>query len=520
MRARCSKCHSDEGSKLYLDTDGDYTALTAALPNSTTPLSTASDINCRTCHKPHEENELLEAASAGRSSEFNTCTNCHQLLDSSGNQIVAYHDPTANPYGDLVEIITDTHFATPGDFPGGANVNDITGYAMDFGTARVCLDCHNPHNADTTINKQWAESKHADNTAAGAWAHYNWTEATGGVRNDGSAASNRTACQRCHTTTGVIAYLAANADADDSDYTAPLAYNPNFKPEMLRCNGCHTNNVGGLRATGRITADYTDAPFQYPNVGASNLCMACHTGRESGESIQNSVADFSDKGFVNSHYLTAGGTVFTATGYEFTGQDYSNPSPYAHDQIGMGTDTRLTDWEAENGADGPCIGCHLSSPESHTYLPVEHDANGEITEVTATVCINCHDGVDQSVRTPEILEEQKTGIEAALEALSEFLSAKGYDFTTSYPYFSNRDWTAAGDATGKNDMGAAFNYNLLVHDPGAFAHNRFYAKRLIFDAIDWLDNTTMDGTIDLTDYPEAATYLDSDRTSDAEVLRP
>ena len=28
----------------------------------------------------------------------------------------------------------------------------------------------------------------------------------------------------------------------------------------------------------------------------------------------------------------------------------------------------------------------------------------------------------------------------------------------------------------------------LHHEPGAYAHNRFYAKRLLFDSIDWIDN--------------------------------
>jgi hypothetical protein len=46
-------------------------------------------------------------------------------------------------------------------------------------------------------------------------------------------------------------------------------------------------------------------------------------------------------------------------------------------------------------------------------------------------------------------------------------------------------WVTGVD-TGPNNMGAAFNYNLLYHDFGAFAHNRYYAKRLIYDSISWL----------------------------------
>jgi hypothetical protein len=77
-----------------------------------------------------------------------------------------------------------------------------------------------------------------------------------------------------------------------------------------------------------------------------------------------------------------------------------------------------------------------------------------------------------------------------------------------------KDWTdgdndASGATSGKNNMGAAFNYNLLEHDPGAFAHNRYYAKRLIFDSIDWLDDGTMNESVDLTGYADAITWYGS-----------
>ena len=39
----------------------------------------------------------------------------------------------------------------------------------------------------------------------------------------------------------------------------------------------------------------------------------------------------------------------------------------------------------------------------------------------------------------------------------------------------------------EGNMGAAFNLNLLFRDYGGFAHNDLYAKRLIYDSIDWLD---------------------------------
>ena len=83
------------------------------------------------------------------------------------------------------------------------------------------------------------------------------------------------------------------------------------------------------------------------------------------------------------------------------------------------------------------------------------------------------------------------------------------------------DTDVTGDTTGKNNMGTAFNFNLLHHDPGAYAHNRFYSTFLIFGSIDWLDDNEIDGIIDLTAHPEAARYLqrDTDPYKNSAVIR-
>jgi hypothetical protein len=44
-------------------------------------------------------------------------------------------------------------------------------------------------------------------------------------------------------------------------------------------------------------------------------------------------------------------------------------------------------------------------------------------------------------------------------------------------------------------MGAIFNFYMLYYDPGAFAHNRRYVKRLMFDSMDWLDNGKLDKSV-------------------------
>ena len=510
----CAACHTDEGARAYVDTDW------TAIPSGDPPVSDPHPVQCRTCHDAHDPGSLYARAGGVGSEEFRLCNRCHLLDDGAGNPGVHYHENWGDEF-----LITDTHIAASGSFDTrGANEIPITGYAFSYTSQRPCRNCHNVHSADIEINEQWANSAHADTSAVGAWAHYNWTR------------SDRRDCQRCHTTTGIIEYLTTNPMAG-TDYAAPLTTDNNYMPEMLHCNGCHSDNAGSLREPGPIIGDYAGASYPYPDVGGSNVCMACHIGRESGESIQNKSADFSSTGFVNSHYLSAGGTIFQATGYEYAAT-YANFSFYEHEEVGLIAKTS----SVVGGTDkGPCVGCHLSSPESHHFLPVEHDEDGHITAVTSRVCSKCHSGGD--ARTPDLLQDEKELLHAALGALESAMADStikpAYYFQPSYPYiFSEPDTTdrlkgvvnwlsigdtdLTGDTTGKSNMGAAYNYNLLEHDPGAFAHNSLYTRLLIFDSIDWLDNNILNGTIDLSAFPEAAEYLQRDDIAgnNSAVARP
>jgi hypothetical protein len=611
------------------------------------------------------------------SAQFATCTECHQLLDL--DDPASMTTPTTLPQhaNDADEIITDTHFGVPNSWVASGNTSTglyaITGYALDYASESVCTDCHNPHGVNN-INQEWAASAHAARYSLGkdphgyfsdAWSHYNWSE------------SNRRTCQRCHTTSGFKSYADALGAGDSSlaeqirlgQISTIITSTPGWKPEMLKCNGCHSDFKGTLRNPGAINAVYSystttnsitytvsDASFAYPDVNKSNVCLACHTGLESGETIKNlslstapSITSMDNLGFINSHYLTGGGTVFTATGYEFDERSYVNPTSYQHNQIGM-SDFRST------GTGGPCVGCHMSRPNGngdHLYLPVSrfnrvryNDGSVDVTQNSATVtgatttwlaagidtstdqflgpdgrtylitspvdndtlitlttlyrgstatgqvyviakageritgiaseaCFSCHAGGTSAL--VEQLNVEREMFEASLAALERFLDTRGICFVEAYPYFHKmrtntgtvsvttgstvvtgsttswltvigatdqlrtadghnygiqsvdsdmqitlktpylgpnvtgapytimltgsanavKDWdvTNKGETYGKNFMGSAFNFNLLEHDPGAYVHNRTYVKRLIYDSIDWLDDTLMNNSV-------------------------
>lgn len=505
----CAACH---------DQLGDGQRLTAGLTgNSTRPV-----VGCESCHGgggqhfgtgPISMTRLQ--ADANYSGQFRTCTDCHQLLDSAGTG-------TASPlHADAGRRITDTHFATPGSWTGvgGVNVNDITGYAMNSRSETVCSNCHNAHTTNLDNNIDWAASGHADKTAAGAWAHYNWSQ------------SSRTQCQRCHTTSGFSAL--ADSAINGTVYSPPLSVNNSFKPEMLECNGCHTSVYGGkLRNPGKFVVHtnttYVGTGYVFPagrsipNIFGSYICVNCHSGTETGEYIKSApTISGSNFGTFNSHYFAAGGILFRTIGYEYSGQTYSNYTFFRHDKIGTAD-------AAGTGTNGPCVECHMGQPDSHLFLPLTRSAvTGSVTSIDNPLCATCHGGA----LTPAILNEQEEGYEnalVALEAAMEGLTTPIYYCQDSYPYFFK---TAAcpgafADAftawPNADTLGAAFNLNMLKHMGMAVVHNRRYTKLLIFDSIDFIDNGTIDGTINLSAYPVAAEWYqeDGNTANDNAVARP
>jgi len=505
----CESCHG--GGKLHVDAGGmgpiGFTAVTSSVLG-TVPVSAL----------------------------FMTCTYCHELLDSTGTPSAGPKTPSFHQTDPAMNIL-DTHMATAGtwSYTDGSNMGSgVSGYAMDFNSETVCTNCHNPHGT-ADINREWLYSAHADTLTGKAWTFYNWS--CDGTYRDGcgkssafSPISDRRKCQRCHTTTGFAAYAEALRTGDAaraaliSSGTAspmPVAYTQgtsstgSYASEMLHCNGCHTNNRGTLRNPGGYTAPYAInysgsdkavASATYPDVAGSNVCVACHSGRVSGDSIKalntttTATIDFgniSTSTFASNflpHNFASAGVMFAAIGYEYSGRSYANPSSYRHDQIG-------TSAVPNTGTNGPCVGCHMfrtDQPGNHTFMPVSK-IGGTVTSVTSEVCYNCHAG--SSSQLADVVQNEEEDFLEALTVLNWALTAATFTPSSGFPPFLNTKWTYTTDAdwtgntTGKNNMGAAFNYSLLNNEPAAFVHNRAYVKRLIYDSIDWLDNRQMDYSV-------------------------
>lgn len=474
----------------------------------------------------------------------------------------------------------------------------IEGYVIRKNTKNPCFDCHghefqtntrklDPAASDTvkarpnTVFLDWAQSAHAgklmtqkiaaatglsgtaqvdavmkagvNKTSGPGWAYYNWDNSTGNPSTH--ADPDRKSCQRCHTSTGAANFMTnpATYDAANNSFTHLAGWTSTNKTspqnELLNCWGCHSNAGNGtLRNPGAITETYGAATtgdpattVAYPDVAGSNVCMSCHLGRETGDVIKNDQDADGVRGFVNSHYLSAGGQLFGKSGYQFTGLSYANPSYFAHDKIGTAA-------QPGTGTNGPCVGCHMTTSNGHQFTNVTKNATtGAITALTSSACIKCHDGTNgpalaagNDATVINFLNEEEHGYKAALEELRLSLNAKGVFWANSNPYFFKdtngngiidpgvenvranafTNWASVyGLALWKDTMGAAFNLNLLIHDPGGYAHNRIYSKRLIYDAIDFIEDGAMNGSIARTMTATAAAYLDASTTT-AGVQRP
>jgi hypothetical protein len=541
--------------------------------------------------------------------QFDLCTSCHTMYDYTGNTLLASGtaaDPaTGKPATGMVghhetswyRIIATTHFDNPvtgrntGDNAALDNGNIIEGYNLRKNTANPCFDCHGHESyagtrrgqtTTPTIYTDWAQSNHAGGllrakytattglsgatavdsamvsgvsatdctvtvgsltrvTSGGdAWAHYNWDR------------TGRASCQKCHTATGVSNYLDDPANYVPANNS--FSHLTGGQNELLYCWGCHKNAAKGLLYTpGAITADYnfkgtgaTSAKAVFPDVGASNICITCHSGRESGETVNALTVTFDNVSFKNSHYLAVGGLMYVKSGFinfidlstaigtstygaSLTSTDDGGAVSSTHRKLG----TTAINGDSHNAAaftpgnfdsNGPCITCHMQATgqptrtTSHTW-EINWNAFNQ-------VCIKCHDeeggvALDNTNFEELFIDEQAIPFQNALALAIDRLMAR-YEITynpASNPYFfdlsaahitigsdgSVTDWTRNGTlsaADAKKLMGACFNINLLTREPAAYVHARTYTRRLLYDTIDFLD----DGIINMSTNASAEAF--------------
>ncbi len=305
-------------------------------------------------------------------------------------------------------------------------------------------------------------------------------------------------CAKCHSADGLAYYLENGANVTTHAANGML------------CTTCHTTPPSVLNF------DYVEFPSgAVKDLGdSSNICMNCHQGRESMDSILRKVSSEPPWSFTNVHYFPAAAIFYgkeVRGGFQFQGKSYAGRKFYLNHM----------------GLFDTCVECHMGTNSPHK----PYDTTGEMHNVhtpNPEDCVYCH-GQDVSQPHPgsdpakfefsgirpgstpdydgdgnkkESLENEIRGLEDALYAELQAYGFKigepiAYD-AHSYPYFFN-DLNGNGivdEEEAIRDNGysftraallkAAYNYQVSLKEPHGYIHNSLYVAQILVDSIEHL----------------------------------
>jgi len=295
-------------------------------------------------------------------------------------------------------------------------------------------------------------------------------------------------CARCHTATGLPQFIKEGVNIT------------NHASNGFQCSTCHdTANFPAFLAVNDVTFP-SGAKVTFGEGDKNNLCIECHQGRESTVSVNKAVGTAdpdtpSDKlRFRNVHYFAAGATLFGTEVkgiYEYTGKEYLGR--FNHDGT-LNTCSSCHDAHALTPKLDACKGCHLVDDPAQIRVSSKEDYDGDG---------NTDEGLKGEVDT------YGEKLYAAIQAYAKDVAGTGivYD-AAAYPYyFADKDGDGKADVDDKGAaigytaftprlLEAAYNYQYVNKDPGAYVHNAKYIMQAMFDSI--ADLQTKVPTIDMT----------------------
>jgi hypothetical protein len=520
---KCIGCHEDSQNPKWTSPGTGQSVVTEWKAST---HNTNNGASCKSCHGNDFDNPALHPLSCNKchtvggqtfaDSSINPdrhgrCAKCHSKANPLGYKPLTYTDPNI-PTGSTTAY---THFST-----GRHGTYVSTNYN------NYCRKCHNPH--DTSFGreerKQWAESGHGGTRNAFITSSTDFK--TRGSRllpqdNQGPY------CVRCHTTTGYVTFVKSGftdtqalPDFDGIRNNYPESPRPAYQDksrEGINCNACHDDGraddesaySGRVRtvAAPSIWYMYSSHPrgipvvrarqnVQYDGLGKSNVCVACHAGREVGNIIKIADIDWNLFGYttapsaIRPHDFPAAANLQGMAGFDF----YTSNAKYTKNpghKVGL------------NGITVSCIDCHMKNDRSHSFRPVEwadeNQSRAIVSILSDSVCNRCHnDTGNMTRRTPAKLNFERDNYRATAIALGKMIPA-----SNNWKVFGNYSVPGSGTASststsikkvraGAYTMGAAFVQILFFNDPAGYTHNSLYARQLMYDAIDWLADGKMD----------------------------
>jgi hypothetical protein len=293
-------------------------------------------------------------------------------------------------------------------------------------------------------------------------------------------------CSKCHTSEGLPFLI---------DQGVTIAFEPS---DSLSCSTCH-DNIGELTlwTIDEVTLP-SGATVSFGEGKSSNVCLNCHQGRESTVSVNAAITrsgvgpdEVSEElNFRNPHYFAAGATLFggDAMGaYQFDGMEYNGQNEHTR------RFDECADCHNEHSLEirsSLCHECHevVESPEDIYLIRLEEDDDVE--------------GIDYN-GNGDAAEPIKSEIDTLHAELLARIQAYAADTigtsvaynAASYPYWfidTNENGTADPEEANRDNgyaqwtpnlLRAAYNYQYVAKDPGAFAHNPDYILQVLYDSL-------------------------------------
>jgi len=325
-------------------------------------------------------------------------------------------------------------------------------------------------------------------------------------------------CAKCHSSAG-LPFIFENAGATVSTSSTNKSLSSIAQPVAngFKCTTCHDEaNFPARYFVDKVTFPSGKVAW-FANADA-NICIMCHQGRQSTASINTALVaakgadgkavDLTKQptkilglkdpkspqsadntpllSFQNPHYFAAGANVMGGEvmgAYQYANQKYSgrtaHPAPMDN-----------------------CLACHDTHSQEVMFDKCT-TCHGAVKSVDDLKKLRQPDGKDQTDYdgdgTVEGLGEEIQGMADVLWAQIQTVATKNkypivYDPGTN-PYFFN-DLNGDGKADpdelkSANRYGyfnakllqAAYNYQWVTKDPGAFAHNFYYINQVLYDSI-------------------------------------
>lgn len=274
-------------------------------------------------------------------------------------------------------------------------------------------------------------------------------------------------CSKCHSAAGLPLFA-----TEGVSISQPVA-------SGLNCATCHSNlETFELYVFDEVTFP-SGATVSFGEGEPANTCINCHQGRSSTGSVDRAIGELGDDEiadnlrFQNIHYFAAGATLFGTEvkgAYEYAGNEYRGQNEHV-------------------GAFDDCTECH----DTHAL------------EVIVAECADCHEDVEietaEDLRNIRVSEvdfdgdgDVTEGIAGEINTMAELLYTAMTDYAVSvgaapivydshaYPYFFNDAGEGYSTWT-PTLLRAAYNYQYVQKDPGAFAHNGQYIIQVLYDTL-------------------------------------